>query len=118
MPKKEEEIDVFALDEKSKEAKKKSEHQHKRRISDLKELLRYPAGRRFIWEELSRTGVFRSSFSLNSMQTAFQEGQRDIGLSLLRDINEAEPTAFARMQQEYISELKSQKKEEVTEDGE
>lgn len=80
-----------------------------RELSDIRAVLKSPEGRRFIWKLLSDAGIFRSSFSQNAMQTSFMEGQRDNGLRLLHDVNEAEPNAFARMQAEYLSEQKSKK---------
>jgi hypothetical protein len=75
-----------------------------RQQNDLRKILNTPEGRRFIWQELSDAGIFRGSFSANASQTAFAEGQRDRGLSLLNRVNEADRNAFARMQQEFLSE--------------
>jgi len=91
-----------------------------REINDLRRMLKEPEGRRFIWKLLGEAGIFHSSFALNSNQTAFSEGRRSLGLDLLIDLNEADVGAFAQLQREYISELKSRKEEpnkEVSNDG-
>ena len=58
---------------------------------------------------MSEYGIFRSSFTLNSNQSAFNEGQQNAGLDILKDISEADGSIFAKMQNEYVSALKSKK---------
>ena len=107
-----EDIDVFKIDEANEKAGKRYERRHVRDIDDLKKVLKLPEGRRMVWKILSETGVFRASFSLNSMQTAFHEGKRDVGLKLIMAMDEAEPMAYAQMLREHYSEAKSKKKED------
>jgi len=85
--------------------------QHNRKVGDLRSILKKPEGRRFVWELLGDTGVFRSVFALNSNQTSFNEGRRDVGLELLQKLNEADASAFAQMQREYVSEVNSKREE-------
>lgn len=106
------EIDPFTIDEKRKEEAKEAKRIRRKEIDDIRQILKLPAGRRYLWRMLSECGVFRSSFTQNSNQTAFNEGIRNIGLKVLEDINEAESTAFAQMQNEYISAVNSKKEEE------
>ena len=106
------EVDVFNIDAQNKEAQKEYEKRRVREIDDLQKVLKSPEGRRFVWRVLSEAGVFKASFSLNSMQTAFNEGRRDIGIWLIKDIDRAEPNAYAQMQREYYSELKSKQAKE------
>lgn len=47
---------------------------------DLRALMALPEGRRFMYRLLSAAGCFRSSFAVDPHQTAFNEGQRNIGL--------------------------------------
>lgn len=51
-------------------------------IDDLKWLMASKRGRRIVHRLLTRTGVFRSSFTGNS-ETFFREGERNIGLWLM-----------------------------------
>lgn len=117
--------DNFGLD--PKEVKRTEEEEAefqrnlKRRTDDIKKLLKSPEFRRFIWSILSETGIFRASFTNNSMNTAFLEGKRDVGLWLIKDIDEADTNALFQIRQEYISELKSKeaviKKQEEANNG-
>jgi hypothetical protein len=100
------------IDAKNKESRKEYHKRKDRELNDLQKVLKVPEGRRFVYKMLSECGVFKASFSLNSMQTAFQEGKRDIGLALLRDLDEAEPQAYSQMLREHFSELKSKKPKE------
>ena len=108
----EKDIDIFKIDEQNKEVQKEFEKRRTREIDDLQKVLKIPEGRRLIWRILSEAGVFKASFSLNSMQTAFNEGRRDIGIWLIQDVDRAEPNAYAQMQREYYSELKSKQAKE------
>jgi len=55
--------------------------------SDVRWLMGTRRGRRIVWRLLDRAGVFRSSFSQNSMQMAFNEGSRNYGLALLASVH-------------------------------
>jgi hypothetical protein len=56
-------------------------------------------GRRFLWRYLERCGVFKTSFDGTS-RTYFNEGERNIGLKLLADVNEANIEAYVTMMKE------------------
>jgi len=105
----EKEFDVFKIDEANKESQDEFAKRRDRDISDLQMVLKAPQGRRLILRILSEAGIVKASFTLNSMQTAFNEGKRDIGVWLLKDLDEAEPMAFSQMLREHYSELKSKK---------
>ena len=79
-------------------------------VDDLKWLMGSKRGRRIVWSHLDRAGVFRLSFNTNSMQMAFNEGQRNAGLQLLAQINTHCPEQYQAMIQE-------QKDERNTDDG-
>jgi hypothetical protein len=72
---------------------------HKRDLDDVRWLMEQARGRRFVWCQLERAGVYRTSMTGNSY-TYFNEGRRDVGLQLLLDINEACPESFLLMLQE------------------
>jgi hypothetical protein len=78
-------------------------------LTDLRALLELPAGRRILWWLLETAGIYRSSFTGNST-TFFNEGQRQVGLTLLAKIHEAKPEAIVLMMQE------SKKREENNDD--
>jgi len=66
---------------------------------DFKWLMGSKRGRRIVWRLLERTGVYRSSFTGNS-ETFFREGQRNVGLMLMAQINEVSPDQYALMLKE------------------
>jgi len=94
------------------EIQKLEEQKKLRAINDLRQILKTPEGRRFVWLQLERAGVFRASFTLNTAQTNFNEGARSVGLFLLADLMEAAPQVFYQMQRESASEAKSKQKEQ------
>ena len=99
------------IEAKNKESKKDFVKRKERELSDLQSVLKKPEGRRLVYKILSECGVFKASFSLNSQTTAFNEGKRDIGLALLKDLDIADPNAYSQMLSEHFSELKSKKPE-------
>lgn len=78
----------------SAEVKKKIQEDNEH--NDLKYILDSEQGRRFIWKQLERCGVFKSSFT-GSSETYFLEGQRNIGLKLLADVMACDPQAYLKM---------------------
>lgn len=62
----------------------------------LEEILKTPAGRTFIWHVLGQTKLYDETFSGNSADI-FEKGKRSIGLWILAQINELDPTAYPRM---------------------
>lgn len=56
--------------------------------------------RRYVWEKLADCGIFRTTFSTDPMQMAFNEGQRNAGLTLLNDIIQYCPEQFIQAMRE------------------
>lgn len=56
-------------------------------------------GRRIVWRLLEKTGVFRCSFTGDN-ETFFREGQRNVGLILMAQINESCPESYTLMMKE------------------
>ena len=81
------ELDVFKIDEANADNQKEYNRRRERELDDLKKILKIPEGRRFVLRVLGEAGMFHASFSLNSMQTSFNEGKRDIGLWLMKDLD-------------------------------
>lgn len=68
-----------------------------------------------MWRTLTAAGVFRSSFVQGEPEsTAYNEGRRSLGLSLMADINELDPVLYGRMGKEALDDEKKQA-EPVTE---
>lgn len=67
---------------------------------DFKWLMSSKRGRRIVWRQLDRAGVFRLSFNTNSMAMAFAEGGRNEGLRTLMQIHTLCPELYATMVKE------------------
>jgi hypothetical protein len=72
---------------------------------DLRTLLKLPYGRRFVWRFLSKCGVFMQSLVPGETDsTAFNEGRRSIGLTLLKQVIDINPEAYLQMTKEAKKE--------------
>jgi hypothetical protein len=75
--------------------------------SDLKWLMGSKRGRRIVWRLLDRAGVFRISFSTNSMQMAFAEGNRNFGQYILSQIHATCPDLYPVMIKESLNDARN-----------
>ncbi len=66
----------------------------------LARVLSEKEGRAWLWSLLEFTGPMRSSFAGDPYQTAFNEGQRNVGLKIMSDIMKAAPEQYAVMAEE------------------
>ena len=94
-----------ATDESVKEATKKETMIKNREKEDVVHVLSSRHGRRFVWKYLSICGVFKLSADNSGSWTYFNEGQRNIGLKLLNDINETDPANYILMMKEHNEDL-------------
>lgn len=69
-------------------------------IEDLAWLMRSKRGRRFVWRLLTHAGVYRLSFNSDAAVTAFNEGQRNLGLRYTAQLLEHCGEDYALMVQE------------------
>ena len=69
-------------------------------------------GRKHAWGILSASGVYRISMGATPEWTAFNEGKRQIGLTLLGDIMRVTPGLYQTMQTENTPQTKTE-----TDDG-
>ena len=74
---------------------------------DFRTILKTAYGRRFVWKLMRRCGIFKQSFIPGDtpQDTAFNEGRRSIGNTLLGQVNDINPEAYLQM-------VKANKKEE------
>lgn len=66
-------------------------------IEDLRAVVGSQNGARFVWKLLGECGVFRLSFHQSGSQTMFNEGMRNVGLNLMKDLTEASPEFVPNM---------------------
>lgn len=105
--------DVFDKEAESARLVEKERRRRERELTDVREVIDSPQGRRFVWRLLSDARVFASCFVAGDPHsTSANEGKRDMGLLILNDLMVARPEAFAQMQREFISEQKQQLEEE------
>ncbi|TMN24506.1 hypothetical protein [Pseudoxanthomonas sp. X-1] len=70
----------------------------RQRQRDIKAVARTPEGLRFICSVLETLGLYRLSFNAeNTHATAFREGERNAGLRLLAQLDEADPGIYLRI---------------------
>jgi hypothetical protein len=62
----------------------------------LHDIMATPQGRTLIWHVLGQTKLYDEGFSGNSTDI-YDKGKRSVGLWLLAQINEMDPTAYPRM---------------------
>lgn len=71
------------------------EKQREREDDEFLKLMADPKFRRFMWRLWERTGVFRSSFQ-DGVGIYFLEGQRNIGLAYLEQVNRLCPEQYVK----------------------
>lgn len=99
-------LDLRAQEEMAKEEKEKHEFELRKEKDDLKWLMSYSAGRRFVWGLLETTGVYRLSFTGDHATTAFKEGARNIGLGLLAKLHTYCSGSYNKMVEECTAKDK------------
>lgn len=63
-------------------------------------LMSLPSGRRWIWLKLAETRLFAEDESLDPQLLSYRQGQRNIGLRLLKSVQGHCPDMYIRMTQE------------------
>lgn len=66
-------------------------------IADFKWLMSDSRGRRFMWRTLGHCRLFQSSIGPTDAITNYNEGQRNVGLFLLSQVNDLTPSLYAVM---------------------
>ena len=75
-----------------------------REREDLRAVLDTAAGRRVLWSLLDAAGVYGASYTGEAISTAYAEGRRAIGITLLQKIEDLAPGSFLTMQREVLDE--------------
>lgn len=78
-----------------------------RELSDVKVVMSTEAGRRFLFRQLVSAGIYVCSYHAgqSSEHTAFKEGNRNSGLRLMSELQQASPGLFIKMQEENRDEI-------------
>jgi hypothetical protein len=92
------------MNEKEKKAlEEKQRREHEIRIKELRALLQDRTFRRHTWRQINLCGVYRMSWD-PSARIHFNEGMRFVGLDILQDVNEADPTVEGLMRKEALED--------------
>lgn len=68
----------------------------------IAQIMEARSGRDWVWRFLERCHIFAPSFNPNSPEvTAYREGERNVGLSLLQDVLRAAPDQWVVMTREH-----------------
>lgn len=78
--------------------------QRRKQVEDIKWLMAHKAGRRFMWRLLEVTGTRRTSFNNSGSVTAFNEGQRNVGLVFEAEVLDIAPEQYMAMLKEGKTE--------------
>jgi hypothetical protein len=70
------------------------------RQDTVRGLMSTTQGRQWAYERLVACHIFASSFSLDALQMAFAEGERNAGLQLLNDVMQVSPDEYIQMMRE------------------
>ncbi len=91
-----------------KKAKRKKKTQEQLQQEELRELLVQKGARRFIWTLLCECGIHNISFCGElTHETAFKEGQRNIGNKLIAMLEKAKPDSYMAIYNEFRREQKN-----------
>lgn len=71
-----------------------------RHDNDIKHVMSSEQGRRVVWDLLARGKVFSSTFTADAQITAFNEGQRNLALSLFSKVMSVCPDLYLTMADE------------------
>lgn len=77
-------------------------------LSDIREVIKTPAGRRFYWRVMTEGMMFRNPNveNDNGYETKFNIGKQYVGRWALDELLKAKPEAYLQMQNERASYLK------------
>lgn len=75
----------------------------RQRAEDLAAVLATPHGRRVVWGELERCGVYRGAVGDTPHDTYYRLGRRAVGLELLAELTTEHAPAYLTMQQEALN---------------
>ena len=83
-----------------KKFKSKVEREQQRCDEDIRVAVSTYQGRSLLWSQLEQAGIYHTTFNADHAIMSFNEGMRQIGLLLLKRIDEVDPNAYAKMRRE------------------
>lgn len=92
-------------------AGRKERRVRQRELDDLRALLKFEEGRRFLWRLLGWSGYLENPTHTRGDQTHQNIGRGDCGRFLLSEIMQADESKFLQMQQEAWRDARNQQVE-------
>lgn len=83
-----------------KEGARKEKSKRDIELQDIRDTLKHPSGRRFIWRILGKCGPFKSALHHSGSMTYYNVGQQDLGHFIMSEITEADASGFINMMKE------------------
>lgn len=83
-----------------KKRKTRLQLKHEQEVEDLRNLLKFPSNRAFLWKVFEYCGIYRRIASLDDTAMRLAAGRHDVALWLKDILSEADPLAFINMQRE------------------
>jgi len=93
-------IDPAARAKRRKEKTDEARQELRAEAFEFVELMDLRSGRNVVHRMLSKAGVYHTTFALDPYQTAFNEGQRNMGLWMLSQVLQYTPEQYALMLKE------------------
>lgn len=93
-------LDLSTRARRAKDKRDEQKQEVRAEALDMVELMELRSGRNIVHRLLSQAGVFRTTFAVDPYQTAFNEGQRNLGLMLIADVMRYTPEQYALMLKE------------------
>nr|DAK74333.1 MAG TPA: hypothetical protein [Caudoviricetes sp.] len=94
---------MFFENEDEQKAPSPAEQEYRNFLDDLREVTQAPAGKRVFWKLLEYTDVHGSSFDTNPQVMSFNEGRRDVGLWIEKQLEQIEPDLIYQIAKEKIN---------------
>lgn len=87
----------------SQEQRDAARREREAQINDMRAVLATAQGRRFLWWMMGKVGTYSASYAPgDALASAFNEGQRNVGIMLEAEIGAADPEALIVMQTEAL----------------
>ena len=85
-----------------KKRRTKAKIRRDREKEEIKQILATPFGRRFLWRVLRECGLWKTFSYDGAHDMAIKSGRRDIGLWLIKEIDEADKNGYMKLIQEDL----------------
>lgn len=80
-----------------KKASEKDARENMKKDNSVRYVLATKEGRKFYWDLMCDCGIFVISAHASGSWTYYNEGKRSVGLKLLSNLNDLDPTVYATM---------------------